>query len=225
MDGSATAKNAEPEVLGVDDAVAYWNERHRKEGALASGGDISNDDASNELFYTVRLGRLLDIVGDGADTRAPRRMLDAGCGKGFFTRSMATVGHRVDGIDSSEHAIEVCRSLAVERDRYEVSGLNTWQPLYLYDVVFSVDVLFHIMDEDLWEDAVRNLASLVRWQGLLVLADHDRAVDRVWGNYQKTRAVGRYDELITGLGFRKESLVPYRFRHTPVGFNVYTRVA
>jgi 2-polyprenyl-3-methyl-5-hydroxy-6-metoxy-1,4-benzoquinol methylase len=213
------------ELLDSAQVAEYWNQRHRAKAELASGGDISMDEPSNELFYAVRLGRLLQIIGDEADVRAPLRMLDAGCGKGYFSRAMATFGHRVDGIDVSEHAVATCRSHAVGGDSYEVSPLADWKPAYLYDVVFSVDVLFHVTDDDAWTASVRNLASLVRWGGLLVLADHLRDVDRVWNKYQTTRRTDRYQELVTGQGFRIDTTVPYGFRHTPVGFHVFTRVA
>jgi 2-polyprenyl-3-methyl-5-hydroxy-6-metoxy-1,4-benzoquinol methylase len=213
------------ELLDSAQVAEYWDERHRRKRELASGGDVSMDEASNELFYAVRLGRLLQIIGDEADLRAPLRMLDAGCGKGYFSRAMATFGHRVDGIDVSDHAVGFCRSRAVGGDNYEVSPLADWKPAYLYDVVFSVDVLFHVTDDDAWAASVRNLASLVRWGGRLVLADHIRDEDRVWSTYQTTRRTSRYHELVTGRGFGVDAVVPYDFRHTPVGFHVFTRVA
>jgi hypothetical protein len=36
----------------------------------------------------------------------------------------------------------------------------------------SIDVLFHIVDDDLWQRSVRNLASLVRPEGHLVIQEH-----------------------------------------------------
>jgi 2-polyprenyl-3-methyl-5-hydroxy-6-metoxy-1,4-benzoquinol methylase len=217
--------DAQPELLDSEQVADYWDRRHRAYADFGSGGDVSMDESTNELFYAVRLGRLLDIVGDGADARARLAMLDGGCGKGYFSRAMATFGHLVDGIDVSAHAIESCRSRSVGGDRYAVSGLADWRPPYLYDVVFSVDVLFHVMNDDEWAASVRNLASLVRWGGQLVLADHIRDEDRVWGKYQRTRGTGRYHDLVSPLGFRVDPVVPYRFRHTPVGFHVFTRVA
>ncbi|WP_172860754.1 class I SAM-dependent methyltransferase [Jiangella alkaliphila] len=123
---------------------------------------VGIDAGANEIFYAMRLGRLLDLVGDVSESRAPLRVLDAGCGKGWFARAMARFGHRVDGIDISQAAIEECRAQAADQDEYAVSALADWHPPYMYDVVYSVDVLFHVMDDDAWADSVRNLASLVR---------------------------------------------------------------
>jgi SAM-dependent methyltransferase len=212
-------------LLGADEAIEFWDARHRARGPLRSGGDLSFDQPTNEILYALRLGRLIDVLGDVSSVTAPLRMLDAGCGKGYYTRAMASFGHRVDGIDASEYAIEYCRVHAVGGEMYEVSTVAAWRPPYLYDVVFSIDVLFHVMDDALWEDSVCNLGSLLRWGGRLVLADHDDEHDRVWGDYQKTRAPARYRDVLSPSGFRSDGHVPYRFRDSRVGFNVFTRVA
>lgn len=212
-------------TLGVAEALAFWDRRHRTAGELRSGGDLSFDHATNEIFYALRLGRLVDIVGDVTSPAAPLRILDAGCGKGYFARGMARFGHQVDGIDASPRAIEDCRASRVADDSYAVSTLAHWCPPYLYDVVYSIDVLFHVMDDEAWEASVRNLASLVRLGGRLILVDHVTDADRVWGDYQKTRAVWRYRSLLGEMGFGNLTTVPYRFRDSLCGFHVATRRA
>jgi SAM-dependent methyltransferase len=221
---SSTSAAVTP-LLDAEGTVAYWDQRHRARGPLLSGGDLAFDHATNEIFYALRVGRLIEVTGDVTSTAAPLRMLDAGCGKGYFTRAIARFGHRVDGIDVSEHAVASCRAEAIGGDSYAVSSLDGWRPPYLYDVVFSIDVLFHVMSDDDWRASVLNLASLVRWGGRLVLADHGRDEDRVWGEYQKTRATWRYVDLLGPRGLRYVGFTPYAFRDSPVGFHVFTRVA
>jgi 2-polyprenyl-3-methyl-5-hydroxy-6-metoxy-1,4-benzoquinol methylase len=211
--------------LGVQEAINFWDERHKARGELLSGGDLSFDHATNEIFYALRLGRLIDIVGCYSSVIAPLRILDAGCGKGYFSRGMARFGFDVDGIDSSQHAIEQCREQVVGRERYEVSTLDAWRPPYLYDVVYCVDVMFHIMDDVVWAKSVVNLSSLVCLSGQLVIADHAVEADRVWGSYQKTRAPQRYRDLLKPRGFTQVDHVPYHFRDSPVALMVFTRTA
>jgi len=193
---------------------------------LRSGGHIGYDAGSNEIMYAVRLGRLVEIMGDLTDAGAPLRVLDAGCGKGWFARAMRRFGHRIYGIDVSAHAVDHCQRLADGvAERYELALLDAWRPPYLYDVVYSVDVLFHVMDDQLWERSIVNLASLVRWGGLIVLAEHNADEDRTWAGYQRTRALSRYRMLLEPRGWRYERFVPYRFRSSPVGFLVLTKVS
>ena len=226
MNPAASLPENEPAVrtLGTQEALEFWDRRHQSHGELRSGGNLSFDHATNEILYALRLGRLIDIVGDVSSVEAPMRILDAGCGKGFFARAMARFGHRVDGIDTSPHAIDECRRGRAADDAYAVSSLSGWAPPYLYDVVYSIDVLFHIMDDAVWESSVRNLASLVRLGGQIVLVDHVGDADRVWGDYQKTRAVSRYRSLLSQQGFGVVTTIPYAFRDSLCGFHVSTRV-
>jgi 2-polyprenyl-3-methyl-5-hydroxy-6-metoxy-1,4-benzoquinol methylase len=213
------------EQFTAAETVIHWDQRHRTLDALRSGGHAGHDAASNEILYAMRLGRLLDIIGDGSEVGAPLQILDAGCGKGWFAEAMARFGHRVDGIDVSEYAIGTCREQASPMADFHVSTIADWRPPHLYDVVYSVDVLFHIMDDRLWEASVRNLAGLVRLGGLLVLAEHESDEDRTWSNYQRTRALSRYTDLLLPLGLRLDRFVPYGYRRGPTGFLVFERVA
>ena len=211
-------------TLALPEAIDFWDKRHQAQGELLSGGDLSFDHAGNEIFYALRIGRLIDLIGDASSVNAPKRILDAGCGKGVFSRAMASFGHQVDGIDSSAHAIELCGERAGSLEQYAESTLDAWRPPYLYDVAYSVDVLFHIMDDEVWEASVRNLASLVKWGGLLLLADHGGSEDRLWSKYQRTRAAQRYDEILVGLGYHRDGFQVYGFRGTPAGFHIFTKV-
>nr|WP_269204717.1 methyltransferase domain-containing protein [Motilibacter deserti] len=177
---------------------------------------------------------MLEIVGDANAAAEPLRLLDAGCGKGWFARSMARFGHSVDAVDASPAAIEACRAASADvpgrAPSYAVSTLSTWRPGCLYDVVYSVDVLFHIVDEDEWAASVRGLASLVRLGGLLAVSDWDVAERRVLGSYQVVRARAQYDELLATRGLERaavgvEGFVPDGFRGSPVGFHVFRRTS
>lgn len=211
--------------MGSQQARAYWDQRHGAEDDLRSGGNIGMSHAGNELIYALRVGRLIEITAYASSPTAPLRVLDAGCGKGHFTRALASFGHEVDGIDTSEQAIAHCLRLADERQCFAVSALADWCPPRLYDVVVCVDVLFHILDDGEWEASVRNLGRLVRMGGRLVLADHDADGDRVWAQHQKTRASSRYEALLADLGLDYLRFVPNGLPGTDVGFHVATRVA
>lgn len=211
-------------VMGAQEARDYWDGRHAAEDDLRSGGNSGMSYAGNELLYALRVARLIEVTEYVSAPTAPLRVLDAGCGKGYFSRALASFGHQVDGIDSSAQAISECVRLADQRQSFTVSTLAHWHPSRLYDVVVCVDVLFHILDDQDWEASVRNLGHLVRMGGRLALADHGADEDRVWAQHQKTRAVSRYKALLGDLGLTYLRFVPNGLPGTDVGFHVAVRV-
>lgn len=202
--------------------LTYWDTRHREHDDLASGGHIGLDRAGNELFYTLRTGQLLSLVGDLTSPTAPLFVLDAGCGKGHFARALARCGHRVDAFDPSPRAITRARATG-GGPRYAEARLDTWRSPWLYDTVICVDVLFHILDDTQWTAGLRNLASLVRVTGRLILTDEDATAPRALGDYILHRPTAAYRAELEPLGLRHTEFRPYGFRENRVGFHVFTR--
>ncbi len=223
-----------PPLLTTAEAAAYWDDRHRQQDDLRSGGHIGLDHAANEMFYARRLGTLLEITGDEESRTEPLFVLDAGCGKGYFARALARCGHRVDAIDASPSAIRYCASASGGADtpsagnaspppRWAVSSLADWTNGGLYDVVYSIDVFFHILDDAAWASSLANLASLVRYGGMLVVTDEDCPQRRRLGRYILHRPADEYITLLARRGLTHLEFRPYRFRDNLIGFHVFAR--
>lgn len=208
--------------LSREEAIRYWDDRHRSLGELRSGGHIGLSEAANEIFYRVRLGKLLELIGNLNAPNEPMFVLDAGCGKGRFARELAACGFCVDGIDASDAAIAANR--ATDGVRFQVSTVAAWRSPTLYDVVMSIDVLFHILDDEEWASSVRNLASLTRLGGQLIVTDENRDDPRAAGNYIVHRPRAAYADQL-GHGFRFVAFTPYHFRENAVGFLQFVREA
>ena len=204
--------NSRAVVQERGDIAELWDRRHKQLDDLRSGGHIGHDTGSNEILYAVRLGKLITIIGDLTHSSAPLRVwMQAAVKDGSLGR------WAVSGTwwmaSTSAHTLSICAgALWPQRESYETASLERWRPPYLYDVVYSVDVLFHIMDDQLWERTVLNLGSVARWAGLLVISEHDSDHDHTWSGYQRTRALVRYRELLEPHGWRFETFVPYGFR-------------
>jgi 2-polyprenyl-3-methyl-5-hydroxy-6-metoxy-1,4-benzoquinol methylase len=211
-------------LLSREEALAYWDARHLRQSALRSGGDVGLDDASNEAFYAVRLGRLLELITGAVEPSRAQYLLDAGCGKGWFSRALTRCGYDVAGIDTSENAIEFAR-LAGGGPHYEVATLSSWSGDLFFDVVASIDVLFHILDDDEWEASLLNLACFTRLGGWLIVSDEDGDERSRLGNYIVHRTRHEYCAALGDRAFRHVGFLPYRFRHNRVGLHAFTRVA
>jgi 2-polyprenyl-3-methyl-5-hydroxy-6-metoxy-1,4-benzoquinol methylase len=107
--------------------------------------------------------------------------------------------------------------------RWAVCTLDEWHSAWLYDAVYSIDVLFHVLDDGAWGRSLDNLASLVRFGGTLVVTDSDHQQRHRRGNYIVHRPPAAYVARLLPRGFRYREFRPYGFRGNEVGFHVFTR--
>lgn len=203
------------------DPYAYWDDRHASRDELTSGGHIGLGEPGNLLFYRQRLGTLIELIGDQLTFRHPLDVLDAGCGKGFFSDDLTRCGHHVVGIDASPVAIDHCRRNAA--GTYKQAGLDEYTRAVLFDVVYCIDVTFHILDDALWRRSVENLGSLVRCGGRFILTEADVQDREPRGTYVVHRPLDTYHALLEPHGFHFVEYRPYGFRENEVGFLVYDR--
>lgn len=149
----------------------FWQERLSEHFDLRGTGHPGLSEAYNERCY-----RLRRFVLDTTLTRhrvpvAGGKVLDAGCGTGYFVSHYLERGAEVTGVDLTEVAVREL-SKRFPAARFEVGDLSTWRADAVYDLVSCFDVLFHIVDEEAWQAALTNLADAVRPGGYFVFTEH-----------------------------------------------------
>jgi SAM-dependent methyltransferase len=153
------------------DPQSYWNTRHREHrDSLRGPGCILLGEAANEDDYAVKWEHVRGVL-DREVARGAVRLLDAGCGTGWFTARTATLGFAdVDAADFSSTAAEIARRNAPAAS-VRVAALHEITSTAPYDVVMCIDVLFHVVDDEMWARSVANLAELTGTRGALVIQD------------------------------------------------------
>ena len=125
------------------------------------------------LFHVgqrVRSRHLLAAVARHAP--ASGRILDAGSGGGLLALAVAA-GHpalRVDGIELASEKVTQCEAEAAARGlrnvRFAVGDLTAIGRPGEYDLIYSVDVLEHVPDD---ETAMRSIAAALRPGGIALI--------------------------------------------------------
>jgi SAM-dependent methyltransferase len=97
-----------------------------------------------------------------------RRVLDLGCGKGRFARTLAARGARVVGLDVSAAMLSAASGAALDR----VQGSARRLPFRdgSFDAAIAVEVFEHLEPRTI-DDACDELRRVLRPGGLLVLVD------------------------------------------------------
>lgn len=194
--------------------------------APPGGADPGLGEEARHLLHAVRLGRLLDLLGTGVDRATPTAVLVAGCGTGELARALDRCGFDVEGVDPDPLAIEAAREQG-GRVRYSLSSLSAWRSPRLFDAVCAEDAPVPLRagtgGEAEWEAGLRNLASLVRLGGRLVVPDEDPRALTLPGGGAAQHPPGALAAVLEPLGLTPRGFTPYAFRDSRVGFATFTR--
>lgn len=207
----------------LSDPIRFWDKRHGDLDAWRAGGDRGISPEENYEFYAFRFGRIIELIRRHSGIDRGQHILDAGCGRGHMTDWLSRCGHLAMGVDSSASAISW--AITTYGPRFEVSSLDGYRPRELFDVVLCLDVLFHILDDDVWSASLQSLMRAARAESTLIITDALRDKRFVLGNYIVHRALDEYDAVLAPRGFKRVELQPYAFGSNPNQFVVYRRTA
>ena len=106
-------------------------------------------------------------------------ILDVGCGTGFYVglwKNQIGVGH-ITGIDITNIAIENLKGKFPDAEFYRADVSSDADIAFLigtkeFDVVSAFDVLFHIVDDNRYEKAIKNIHSMLKSNGIFVFSDN-----------------------------------------------------
>ena len=180
----------------------FWEDRLNRQFDLRGTGEIGASTAYNDACYAMRREVLTRALAEAAFDPRGRRVLDVGCGTGFFTRYYLERGAALTGLDITQISVERLRARHPEA-RFLLADVSD-QPLgERYDLVNAFDVLYHITDDARWARALGHLADAVLPGGLLLLTDtFDEGGPMAAHN--RMRALARYAAILEPRGFTLE---------------------
>jgi SAM-dependent methyltransferase len=178
----------------------FWEQRLREQFDLRGTGEFGMSIAYNRACYALRLRALERALRDAGIDPAGRRVLDVGCGTGFFTSYYVGRGAAVTGIDITSVSIE---RLAAQfpQSRFVEADVGEGVPGGPYDVINAFDVLYHITDDARWERAVLNLGRAVAPGGVLLVTDLFESRSGQ-AEHNTVRPLARYRDVLERAGLR-----------------------
>lgn len=184
----------------------FWEQRLAEQFDLRGTGETGLSLAYNRACYELRalvLTRALQRCG----TRVSgARVLDVGCGTGFWTEYYSARGARYTGVDIAQVSVDRLAA-SYPALRFVCADVSDGVPDGPYDVVNVFDVLYHVTDDERWASALRHLAGAVAPGGLLLVTDVFAERGRL-AEHNVMRPLKRYAEVLSAQGLTREHLVP-----------------
>ncbi|MGD2250880.1 MAG: class I SAM-dependent methyltransferase [Candidatus Methanofastidiosia archaeon] len=143
-----------------DDAIKWWNTHAESLAALYTAqGDRHREVLLNHV--------LLSLLGSVKDNR----ILDAGCGEGYFSRILAGKGAHVVGVDYSQNMLDIAkkRTSAEYAIQYYYGNLEDLSFLKSesFDIIVSNMVLQDLSD---YKKALQEMYRLLIREGVLIFS-------------------------------------------------------
>ncbi|HNQ12224.1 MAG TPA: class I SAM-dependent methyltransferase [Bacteroidia bacterium] len=167
----------------IYDNQQYWKNIHQQFSGLRAVGRIGLSAVFNSYKYKSEQNSFQSVlvkeIIPRAKNKAKTRVLDVGCGIGFWTNSVKqlfekhSVTAEYSAMDISPDAV---RNMQINFKDVQVVELNLCEDHSFYsnnsfDLIICNYVLHHITKDQAFEKAMNNLCSMVNPGGYLVIMD------------------------------------------------------
>jgi SAM-dependent methyltransferase len=184
----------------------FWEQRLGDQFDLRGTGETGLSLQYNRACYALRAEVLEAALVRAGLLPGGRRVLDVGCGTGFWTEFYVRRGAHYTGVDIAQVSVDRLAARYPDQ-RFVRADVSEAVPGGPYDVVNVFDVLYHITDDARWEGALRHLAAAVGPGGVLLVTDVFSARGRL-AEHNVMRPLARYLEVLRGEGLVQEQLRP-----------------
>jgi SAM-dependent methyltransferase len=191
------------------DPKAYWDERLRKNFTLRGVGHHVYYEGYNEWIYRAKARALRSVL-----PPSPGRALDVGSGIGWVVERLREAGFDTEGCDISPHAVSELRARFPGTEFFQVQlGVDPLpREAGTYDLVTILDVTYHIVDDAIWSQGVRDLGALLKPGGHLIVLDRFGDSDDDAAAHVRFRARSTWAPVIASAGLRPDVTLPaYRW--------------
>ena len=143
----------------MDENTKHWNSIAREYDSLITRGDFFRE----HLLNPAMSGLLPPLRG--------RRVLDAGCGQGYFSEMMRVKGAHVVGLDAAESLISLAKERYSESSALTFMTHDLRDPLHFFNASFDGVVSNMVfMDFDPIDSAFREIGRVTKQGGFFIFS-------------------------------------------------------
>ena len=185
----------------MKDTIQYWIDRHQRlSRKLASVGDVRRSEDENTTLYAWKKREVFDVLrAFGLIDLRNMTLLDAGCGNGLVSELFWVLGADVSGVDVSDEALGQA-ALRVPLGTFHRSPLPNLELHRDYDIVFCADVLYHVVEDADWKQALERLVRHTSPGGHLFILEHLKPHENSPAPHVHHRTLPLYQQQLRAMG-------------------------
>lgn len=197
----------------------YWENNIKKFGRFRSIGRPDLSDEINKIRKEAKFKDLDEIL-ETFKKNKKIKILDAGCGTGIYTEYFLKKGGDVVAVDFAENAIKYI-SKSVNNSNGVVADLSHLPfKNCVFDVVSCMSVLYHITDDTIWKEALKELRRVLKKGSILLLQIEWSDTEQEFEHY-KRRNKKQYKMVFKELGL---NIIEIRkLLEVPTGLGIFAK--
>ncbi len=200
-------------MTGFEEAKReYWNERLSRHWGPEGVASVPFGRPFNVWRYRVRRRVFRRLVQRLAPHPAGLSVLDVGCGTGFYLEQWRALGvTSMAGLDISDWAVAQLAQTYPHATFYRgnVGSPDLSLPVQAFDVITAMDVLCHVVNDDAYLQAIKNLHRSLKPGGYLLHSDaFFHGPDKLFEDYWRGRSLASVSAAMEASGFEIVSRVP-----------------
>jgi SAM-dependent methyltransferase len=186
------------------DPRAYWENRHAERYGPESVGYAGLGVSYNVWMYRVRRHVVCREIRKARLDLPSCDVLDVGSGTGFYIELWSRLGAKsVTGSDFAPYAVASLRK-RFPTHRFcelDITACDLPGELGQFDVVSAFDILYHIVEDAKYSQAIRNVSALVRPGGHFLFSENLLPGQRESSVHQVSRSCAEITQLLSDNGF------------------------
>ena len=188
------------------DAQSYWEQRLSTGPGIHKVGHLAYGYVFNAALYSLRknlVNAILRTIYTGVSPSTVS-VLDIGCGSGFYLSLWQNFGVKhIQGIDFTQSSIDYCKARFPQCSllKADISDEASLSSLGLYSCISVFDVLFHIVDDEKYNLAIKNIASHLQEDGILLYSDNFLQYDTIREKHIVHRSLQQVSAILQKNGF------------------------
>ncbi|MEQ8522335.1 MAG: class I SAM-dependent methyltransferase, partial [Vicingaceae bacterium] len=200
-------------------AKNYWESRLTDIFSSRGVGHISFSENYNHWLYKAKIRTMLKMIQHERLGLDGKKVIDVGCGTGFWIDFYLGQRSEIHGLDITAVSIEKMEKKYPDGTFWQKDiSSSEFSHDQRYKLVNMWDVMYHIVEDQLFENALTNIANMLEPGGYFVVSDYfgaEKAV--VPAEHVRYRNEAMYLEVANKIGLRHVRTIPlYRFLNRPM---------